>query len=219
MSIYTVQLDQPNASLPLVRWDVMLKDTTTRAGLDHGEGRHTLAVPRLEMWTPETLWMVLHELSAYIPAHHPKDALASVIVKVDKPRGRARTDGVVRPSRLNPEVKLLVSARGWAAELWAWRDETKDKEGRCLNDPGRFSEPMQAVILEHAARSPFSLSSVPRVLAADADERPYKPSRLRIQLGEDAPYDEEKKEHQYDIQDVNRVLRRILNSLDQGGAR
>ncbi len=220
MSIYTLQLPLPNATAPSVKWEVFLYDTATGAGRCSAEGGHILYVPRLETWFPETLWMVLHELSAYVPAHHPNDALVKVVAKVDKPRGRARKDGVVRLPRLNPDVKLTVTVRGWSAELWTWRDETQDKDGRCLNNPGEFSEPMAEVILEQAARSPFPLSSVPRVLAEDGDRRLDKPSRLRIQLGLDAPYDEEKKKLRHKIMRVNRRLRTILDSIDQnGGAR
>lgn len=194
MSIYVVSMDCPHPTWPDVRWDVWLAPDTGAAWTEDerreqiDSGQHKLFVPSLETWTLDTLRMVLHELATYLPPH--EDAQVTILAKTDKPKGRPRPDGRQQPRRFNDRVELQVSARGWTVTVRAWRNEAADESGTFLGrSPGEWSEPMQARLLDFAAKSPFPLASVRPVDCGDPDafQTRLKPSRRDVLRGAQPP--------------------------------
>ena len=177
--LYSVATNCPHATVPSVLWDVCV-DTALM------EGRQLLRVPRLETWTLDTLRMVLHELAAYLPPHD--DAQVTILAKTDEPKGRPRPDGQPQARRFNNHVEFTVCARGWTVTVVTDRNETKDEKGEVdrVWDTGSWTEPMQAILLDLAARSPFSLSAVRLVECADPRDVGrglLSPSRRAVALG------------------------------------
>jgi hypothetical protein len=211
MATYTVQLDRKHASLPSVCWDVTIWDMVDGGALSE-LGGHQLYVPTLESWLPDTLRLVLYELSAYLPAHAPEAAQVIIEARQIRPRRRAMT----RPRKpwFNHDVHLCVEAGGWRADVRTSRDARIVKAGEERPDPGRFTEPMQACLLELAARSPFPLSSIRPEYSGDGDgDDPTwatrLPSRVNVQRGEECAWDAERKEWRSDLFDEHR--RRLEN--------
>lgn len=211
MSIYTVQLDRPHATRPTVEWDVTIWDLVDGGAISPAVERHRLAVPNLDSWIPDTLRLVLYELSAYLPAHDHGDAMVRIGARMAPRRGR--TPKIPKPERFDDAVSLSVEARGWRAEVETWRNQTAVKQGEYPTQPGFFSEPMQALLLELAAASPISLASIAPEFSAPGILRDMKPSRLNVLRGREAPYDEAAKQWRDDIADVIERTRRILDSL------
>lgn len=167
MSTYAVSMDCPHATVPDVLWRVLVFDDIAKTGAE--TPAPNLWVPDLSTWTLDTLRMVLHELAAYLPAHEHADV--TIHAKTRRQSGRARKDGAPRPARCDDQVQLTVSARGWSATVWAWRNEIADTDGQYLGrGPGEWSAPMQAVLLDLAAKSPFPLQTVRVVNCADPYE-------------------------------------------------
>jgi hypothetical protein len=213
MATYSVQLDRPNATKPRVCWRVWTWDLAAGGRFSDALGNDDLYVPELDAWIPDTLRLVLYELSAYLPAHDPADALVRIDAKLDRPRGRPPK--VPRPALFDPRVKLSVEARGWRVEVQTWNDDRPLKAGAVAPYPGSFSEPMQAFLLDLAAQSPFPLAHIRRELSAsDDDERGNDmPSRLNVQLGDEAPWDPVAKKWRHDMIDLNVRVRKILDQL------
>lgn len=168
---YAVCMNAPHATTPDVLWDVRVPDECVRSDGDTREfiSPH-LWVPRLETWTLDTLRMVLHELAAYLPPHD--DAEVTILAKTDKPKGRPRPDGQPHPRRFNDHVEFKVCARGWTVTVVTDRNERHNAEGKRdrVWDTGSWTEPMQAVLLDLAAKSPFHLAGVrPVDCKADLD--------------------------------------------------
>ena len=182
MSIYALSMDCPHATDPDVRWRVMVFDDVAGTGCGDPEPNHDLWVPHMETWTLDTLRMVLHELAAYLPAHD--DATVTICAKTNRQSGRARKDGTPRQAIFNKEVEITVSARGWSAVVWAWRNEKADTDGKYLGrGPGQWSEPMQAVLLDLAAKSPFPLATVRVVNCGDPYALNLRPARRDVLRG------------------------------------
>jgi hypothetical protein len=183
---YAVQMNAPHATVPDVLWDVRVPDECVRS---EGDTRQFISpklwVPRLETWTLDTLRMVLHELAAYLPPHD--DAEVTILAKTDKPKGRPRPDGQPRPRRFNDHVEFKVSARGWSVYVGTDRNEVENKDGRRDRtwDTGEWTEPMQAVLLDLAAKSPFRLADIRPVDCGPDLEMPSRRDILRgVRLSE-----------------------------------
>jgi hypothetical protein len=169
MSTYALSMDCPHATTPDVLWNVMVFDDVAKTGAEHPH--HQLWVPALDTWTLDTLRMVLHELAAYLPAHDT--ARVSIKARTGRAPGGQRP-GRQRVEFKHKETEISVSARGWTATVWTWRNEATDTEGRCFGQTAGWSEPMQAVLLDLAARSPFPLDPVRIVDCADPDDLQLK---------------------------------------------
>jgi hypothetical protein len=180
MSTYALSMDCPHATTPAVLWRVMVFDDVAKTGAEMPG--HTLWAPELDTWTLDTLRMVLHELAAYLPAHDT--ATVTIKARTSRAPGRARKDGTPRPPIFKHEA-ISVSARGWTAMVWTWRNEVTDKDGKYLGrGPGEWSEPMQAVLLDLAAKSPFPLDPVRIVACADPyDSQLRYPARRDVVRG------------------------------------
>lgn len=159
MSTYAVSMDCEHATIPSVLWNVWVFDEV-KGGISNPEVcGHKLWVPELDTWTLDTLRMVLHELASYLPAHD--SAVATVCAKAHRAPGRPRKEQAQRPPRLAENVSISVSARGWRAEVRTDRNEIADQDGKYLGrSPGEWTAPMQAVLLDLTAKSPFPLSTV-----------------------------------------------------------
>lgn len=182
MSTYAVSMDCPHATEPDVRWRVMVFDDVAGTGCGDPEPNHDLWVPHLESWTLDTLRMVLHELAAYLPAHD--DATVTIRAKRRRQSGRARKDGTPRRAVFDNEVELKVSARGWSAGVWAWRNEKADTNGQYLGyGPGEWSQPMQAILLDLATKSSFPLGTVRVVNCGDPYVLTLVPARRDVLRG------------------------------------
>lgn len=192
-------------------WQVDVRDAVGGGADSQENARHLLYVPQLETWMPDTLRLVLHELSAYIPAHDPADALVTIGARTQPQRGRAPK--VPRARRFDHHVTIAVEARGWRAEVHTWRDSRKLNQGEYAPDPGSFTEPMQAFLLDLAAHSPFPLAPIHRELSAPGCERDQMPSRLNVMLGDEAPWDAERKEWRDDVADATLRVRNALDRL------
>jgi len=178
MSTYALSMDCPHATTPDVLWNVMVFDDVAKTGAEHPH--HQLWVPALDTWTLDTLRMVLHELAAYLPAHDT--ATATITAKTGRAPGRQRKGQPL--AFKHTETAIAVSARGWTARVWTWRNEATDTEGRCLGQTAGWSAPMQAVLLDLAARSPFPLDSVRIVDCADPYDLQLKyPARRDVISG------------------------------------
>ncbi len=199
---WAVRLNCPHATRPEVLWRVLVTGQTAAATEESG---HVLWVPTLDTWTLETLRMVLHELSAFLPPHDE----ATVIIKARRRRAGGRPPRVPRPAQVEQAV-FTVSARGWTAHVWTWIDE---KDRARVASAGEWSEPMAAALLELATRSPFPLASVHRVLAAD--DPGLLPSRLRHRLRL-TRFEPEFETDLADRRDETADLRDALDRLRQG---
>lgn len=168
---YAIVMDCPHPTAPSVVLHVRLHDEVGRvASVDAPavvwgiRQRFCLLVPPLETWTLETVRLVLHELSAYTPVD--PEASAGITARLTR-RGRG--------SRLHPDVRLWVSGRGWRAEISTERNEAMRValDGAYIwagELPGKWTAPMQAVLLDLAGRSPFRLAAVTEVLPGDPAE-------------------------------------------------
>jgi len=208
MGTYAVSMDCPHATIPDVLWRVGVYDEVGGTGLSE---RHMLFVPPLDAWTLDTLRMVLHEMAAYLPAH--ESATVTIRAKTSRAPGRARKDATPRPPRpprFCERVAFIVSARGWSAEIQdTSRNEVTDTAGQYLGrSAGEWSEPMQAVLLDLAAKSPLSLDGVRIVGCADPEWLALKyPSRRDVIRGierpeRDAPIESKKKRIKRLIDDI-----------------
>lgn len=224
MSVYTVQLDFEHATTPTLCWRVWVRDLVDPRGVTpDGMSGHFVYVPTLDAWYPDTLRLVLWELSAYLPAHDPNDAMVRVEAKLRRRCGRKPKTGPPRPLEFDENVTLSVEARGWRASVDAARDSRPVKADQPLPTlPGSYSEPMQAVLLELAARSPFPLALLPPEYSAPGFERNAMPSRLNVQTAREAMWDPEAKQWRDDLADgLEKILKRIngLTGLLQSARR
>jgi hypothetical protein len=88
--------------------------------------------------------------------------------------------------------------------------------------PGYFTEPMQAVLLDLSAQSPFPLMRMRCERSASGEARgELMPSRLNVQLGEESLWDPELRTWRDDLADEAKSRRAILDRLrnETGGAR
>jgi hypothetical protein len=163
---YAVAMDAPRSTWPDVLLRVFVREDVRSDGGDAESLNYKLWVPDVETWTPDTVRMLLHELAAYLPAHD--GATVTVQSKVTRSGGRRRKDGSEPTPKFSPDVWLAVSGGGWTATLYAHRNErTIGSDPRPVIDVGRWSEPMQAFLLDLAQRSPFALAHVRAVDCAD----------------------------------------------------
>lgn len=216
MSAYSVSLGAEHATEPTVSWRVRVWDLVGGGAVSQESGQHHLWVPALDTWMPDTVRLVLHELSAYIPAHDPSDALVRVDAKLVRRGGRAPKNP--RPPRFNDDVRLSVEARGWRAVVETWRNDRTMEDGQSAPHPSHFTEPMQAFLLDLAGRSPFHLAGVRRTLSEPCLDNQH-PSRLNVLLGEEAPWDPMAKEWRDDLADINACLRQIIERIRKDGTR
>jgi hypothetical protein len=72
---------------------------------------------------------------------------------------------------------------------------------------------MQDFLLDLAAQSPFPLARIRPEYSASGCERGQMPSRLNVQLGDEAPFDPVSKEWRNDVADLNVRVRKILEQL------
>jgi hypothetical protein len=185
MSTYAVSMDCPHATTPAVLWRVMVFDDVAKTGAEMPG--HKLWVPELGSWTLDTLRMVLHELAAYLPAHD--SATVTIKARTGRASGGQGRSGGQRLVFKDRETALSVSARGWTATVWTWRNEATDKDGKFLGrGAGDWSKPMQAVLLDLAAHSPFPLDTVRVVDCADPYDLQLKyPARRDVVRGVEPP--------------------------------
>ena len=163
MSTYALSMDCPRATVPEVLWKVRLYDIQSRLGIAE---THNLYVPSVETWTLDTLRMFLHDLQPICP--HTR-LLTSRLKRRRCARRGERKDGAERLPRFSDDVSISVLARGWEVTVWTNRNEVTDKDGKSLGrSSGEWSEPMQAVLLDLAAKSPFPMDGVRVVDCADA---------------------------------------------------
>lgn len=180
----------PHASEPEYRARVLVFErSTTRSRktaprwiVNDAESTHYLLTPTADTWTPDTLRLVLHELSGYLPAHDRREATATVSI-----------DGNNR----NARVTLSVEARGWRADYCLymhhspWRADqftTTDEWKAAIHQDNEestrdFSEPMVSYLRAVAAQSPIGLVNVVSPLS----ERPH--GRL-VRLNDDNDNDD-----------------------------
>jgi hypothetical protein len=217
--ISTVQLDREHATKPTVCWRAWITDLVGGGSTAPAFDMSYVYVPKLDAWLPDTVRLVLYELTAYLPAHDPADAVVRIEAKLQRPRGRVPK--VPRPARVDDHVKLSVQAGGWRVHVETDHDDRPLEPNEIAPRTGDFSEPMQAFLLDLAAQSPFPLAHVRRELsAASEDERgALMPSRLNVQLGVEAPWDPKAKEWRYDLAEQTARVRQILDRLRNGGAR
>ncbi len=112
MSTYSVKLQRPHATAPTVAFFVTVWDLVNGGAYSELTG-NSLYVPAVDTWIPDTLRLVLWELSAYLPAHQPEDAIVRINAKHHVRRGRAPK--TPRPAVFDNAVVLSVEARGWRA--------------------------------------------------------------------------------------------------------
>lgn len=211
---YTVQLDRPHASAPTTCWRVLVSDIVNPTS-DYNElNGNRLWVPSLETWTPDTLRLVLYELSAYLPAHASRDAFVRVIARDVARRGRPAKG--YRPSRrFDDHVWLQVEARGWRAEVGTFTDDRDVKADERRPIPERFTEPMQAFLLELAERGQLCLADIRPEASPSGEVRgTCMPSRFNLQRGIESPWDPMRREWRDDIADHIERLRKILDELN-----
>jgi hypothetical protein len=223
MPTYTVQLDREHATSPTVCWRVWVWDLVEGGVINPEFEARFLYVPTLDAWLPDTLRMVLYELSAYIPAHDRKEAMVRIHAKLERSRGRApMPPKLPRPPRFNDEVKLAIEARGWRAEVETSRDDRPVKANEIPPHPGSFAKPMQAFLLDLAIQSPFPLARLRPEYSAPGCERDQMPSLLNLQDGIEAPWDPNTKKWRDDLADARNRVRGILNTIrerrEKGGA-
>ena len=104
-------------------------------------------------------------------------------------------------------VVLAIEARGWRAEVWTHLNDETGTEEYAPPYPGPFTEPMQAHLLELAARSPFPLSDLAPEYSAVWAVHGLKPSRLNLQRGVDVTEEEIKRKR----------VRRLIDLFDRDG--
>jgi hypothetical protein len=169
---WSARMDCPHATAPGVRWRVtVLGEPSGIMSNESGLQGHALWVPTLNTWTLDTLRMVLHELSAFLPAH--EHAMVAIEAKQIQRGPRSR---MPRPPKVD-HVSLSVSARGWTALVYTWINERRTTPPTpAVESEGEWSEPMAAALLDLARKSPLPLSDITRVLAAD--DPTLRPSRL-----------------------------------------
>jgi hypothetical protein len=187
---YLVRHDYPNATKPGPKWWAQTWNLRGERPCDdtkHVPGAE-LYIPPLDAWLPDTLYMVLHEISAYLPPD--PHAVAGVKAALRKPRGRQPK--VPRPPTMDDRCELYVEAQGWRAYVRTEAD-MKRADGKPTPPLGEWSEPMQALLLDMAARSPFPLSTIPLVRCApttdDAEHgAKLRPSRYDVVHGDERPF-------------------------------
>lgn len=162
MSVHAIAMRCPRATVPDLLLSVWIHDDVGDLSPADAErllcgDRCQLWVPPLETWTLDTVRMLLRELAAFLPAD--ADASASVAARLRKPGGRSGKKPVA--PRLNSRVEFAVTARGWRARV-----VTELLPNLPYADL-KWSEPMEAALLELAARSPFHLADVADVLPGD----------------------------------------------------
>jgi len=217
---FAIAMDCPHATTPDVFVRVWIRDdqgehapANAREAVWGEPGGFWLWIPSLDTWTLDTVRMVLHELSAYVPPD--PDAQAGVTAKYATPRGRRSATRTSR-LRIDDAVAFWVSARGWHVSIVTNRNERqrKDANGQWTwgNYPtGEWSEPMVSTLIDLADKSPLPLRSITRVLPGDPVELQLKYSpRLTVQLGRDEPG--ETGANAFD--DINRIVRGIRKRLD-----
>jgi hypothetical protein len=212
MSTYAISMNCPNATSPSVLWNVLVFDEVDGGAINPEVRGHKLWVPELDTWTLDTLRMVLHELAAYLPAHD--SATATIGAKAHRATGRPRKDQTPRPARFSGNVMISVAARGWRAEVHTQRNEAADKDGTYLGrSPGEWTPPMQAVLLDLARKSPFSLETVRVVDCADPRELSLRyPARRDVIKGVES--------HDYDaptkVESPKKRIKRLIDDILRG---
>lgn len=202
--MYAVFMDCPHATRPEVAWRVMVNDL--EGGYELVDSSALLFVPQLETWTVDTLRMVLHELSAYLPAHDSDKAEGGIVA--------ARTKNT---RRLKDKVEIWVRARGWKAAVWTWVNERPTKESEPWPPPTSWSEPMAEVLVELAQRSPFRLEPLAKVLPGDPVDADMIPSRRCVLDGNDPPFCPDSREYDFEAMEMTRrVLARIGKQRRRG---
>ena len=181
MSFYAISHNAEHASTPVVCWRVEICSVTARAEASLHDELHYLFVPQPDRWMLDTVRMTLRELAAFLPSDD--NAVAGVTAKMQR-AGKPRKDGTVRPARFDQySVELWVEARGWRAYVRCWHD---DRPALAANEPepvvNDWTEPMQATLLDLAAKSPFLLRNVQRV-SPEFDAWRY-PARQDVIAGE-----------------------------------
>lgn len=222
---HAVSTDAPHAARPDVLARVWLHDESGPLAPSDavravwGEsGSFELWFPSLDSWTLDTVRMILHELSAYVP--RDTQTQAGITAAWQKPRGR-RPDRPRAP-RLNEHVEFWVSSRGWRASVDTSRNEvtTKNQDGMDVwagLSTGEWTAPMVATLIGLAEKSPFPLAQIERVLPGDPAtlHLKYTP-RLTQQLGIDAPRAMRQDEAAEFTRSAERV-RKYLDDLLNGG--
>jgi hypothetical protein len=207
MSHYAIALDAPHSDAAAVCWRVIVTDNLVPNGLSDQEmSAHYLWVPPLESWTLDHVRMTLHEIAAFLPVHD--QATAGVVAKRRGTRGRPRKDGTVHEARFDDHVELRVFARGWRAEVWCWEDSRCMKPGENPPDPGQWSAPMQAALLDLAAKSPFPLDSVDYV-EPEFNRHQY-PARQDVVNGDIENYTRDQ-----EGEDIKAELRELRRWIDE----
>jgi hypothetical protein len=182
-----------------------------------GDTRFQLWVPSLDAWSIDTLRMILHELSAYVPI--ATDTVAGITARLRKPRGRP-SKSADRPRPRLDDVELWVRARGWSAVLETHHNArtVKRDDGQVVNGQyptGDWSDPMVATLLDLAQKSPFPLSAITPVFPADPTTSElrlrYSP-RLTVQRGIHVPAE---RDDDSDATAWADFLRRVRRRLDQ----
>lgn len=218
MSAYAIALACGHNTMPDVVWRVITYERRASGQLDittklqDDEYQHRLEVPRLDVWTPDVLRMVLHELAAFLPAHDADEATATIEVAVRKPRGRRPADVPV-PPRLD-HVNISVEARGWRAAVWTnenLRGESEHKPEDPWPTAGTWSEPMVALLLDLAAKSPLALGKVAIVESEELDV-PSRRAQIRGLARQPQP-------QQRFVDDCTQSLRELLTKCPDRRAR
>jgi hypothetical protein len=109
---------------------------------------------------PDTLRLVAHELAAFLPAHEPGEAELVITAIALKQRGRRRANAPTPAPPRRFDVSIAVQARGWRAVVRTSENvygEHKRKPEDPLPSPGEWTEPMAAMIVDLAAKSPLPL--------------------------------------------------------------
>jgi hypothetical protein len=209
---YAVSMDCPHATRPEVLWSVDIWDVsrptpfaTSAVDFPHCQ----LWVPRLETWTLDSLRMLLHELDCYLPVHELNAATVTITAAYFKRGGRAAQSP--KPPRFdNKSVTIAVSARGFSAKVHPDRMVRNEKGEGIGRYAGDWSEPMQAVLLDLASKSPFPLAAVGVVDSADPDALNLKQgSRRDVGRGLLEDINNETYEER-----IRRLVRKMIKDLD-----